>query len=127
MTVSVLKPCPLCSGEARVSRRSGMTGTACRSRFYRESVVCKSCGLQTAEAKAPGRAVAAWNRRPEEDRLFGLFKLQTDMHKDHVRSMQKQHATEREVYGEAAQEFKERAEAAEIELSHLRRKLEAYE
>jgi Lar family restriction alleviation protein len=57
------KPCPFCgSDKVRVVRRSGKTGTACVSRYYRERVVCE-CGASSGEEKAPGYAVSKWNRR----------------------------------------------------------------
>lgn len=68
-----LKPCPFCGGAARAQRKSGVTGQVCRSRYYRERVICKSCGAGTDEHKAPGKAVAAWNRRtlPAGYRIVG--------------------------------------------------------
>lgn len=62
-----LEPCPMCRGAARINRRSGVTGRVCRTRYYRETVACKSCKLSTAEFKTPGKAVAAWNRRTAID------------------------------------------------------------
>lgn len=62
MANEALKPCPFCGSSPRVARKSGVTGVACRSRYYRETVVCK-CGASSKEHKAPGRAVEAWNRR----------------------------------------------------------------
>lgn len=56
-------PCGLCGSPARVSRRSGVTGTACKSRYYREAVVCTGCGVSTKEVKVPGVAVERWNAR----------------------------------------------------------------
>jgi hypothetical protein len=58
-----LSPCPFCGGGARINRKSGVTGRVCRSRFYRETVTCKSCKASTTEHNAPGRAAGAWNRR----------------------------------------------------------------
>ena len=56
-----LKPCPLDGRQPRVSRKSGIHGTACKSRWMRETVAC-SCGLSIT-GKRPGAAVALWNRR----------------------------------------------------------------
>lgn len=65
---SETKTCPVCGSPARVARKSGVTGVAVRSRFYRERVICKNkrCELQTKEFKRPGQAVAAWNQRAPE-------------------------------------------------------------
>ena len=51
-----LKPCPMCGSTPRMSRRTGVHGTACKSRWMREMVACK-CGLSIT-GKRPGQAVA---------------------------------------------------------------------
>ncbi len=61
---SELKPCLLCEGEAKILRRSGTAGRACPSKWYRERVECKVCGLTTREYKKPGSAAHSWNNRP---------------------------------------------------------------
>ncbi|MDH7787704.1 hypothetical protein QBD01_003731 [Ochrobactrum sp. 19YEA23] len=61
---SELKPCLLCEGEAKLLRRSGTAGRACPSKWYRERVECKVCGLTTREYKKPGAAAHSWNTRP---------------------------------------------------------------
>lgn len=62
--MSGLKPCLLCEGEAKLLRRSGRAGIACPSKWYRERVECKVCGLNTREYKRPGSAFRSWNKRP---------------------------------------------------------------
>lgn len=62
--MSELKPCLLCEGEAKLLRRSGRAGIACPSKWYRERVECKVCGLTTREYKRPGSAFRSWNKRP---------------------------------------------------------------
>lgn len=52
-------PCPKCGSIPAVYRKKGIAGP---SNFYRERVACK-CGMATREHKAPGKAVATWNRR----------------------------------------------------------------
>lgn len=59
-----LKPCLLCEGEAKLFRRSGTVGRVCPSKWYRERVECKVCGLTTREYKSPGAATRSWNTRP---------------------------------------------------------------
>ncbi len=61
---SELKPCLLCEGEAKLRRRSGRVGRACPSKWYRERIECKVCGLTTREYKSPGAAKRSWNTRP---------------------------------------------------------------
>jgi len=61
---SELKPCLLCEGEAKLLRRSGTAGRVCPSKWYRERVECKVCGLTTREYKKPGAATHSWNTRP---------------------------------------------------------------
>ena len=63
-----LKPCPFCGGKARLIRKTGVHGTACKSRWLREYVACqtKKCGSATAAFKRPGQALTAWNTRPDE-------------------------------------------------------------
>lgn len=58
-----LKPCPFCNGGAKILRRSGTAGRVCRSKWYRERVECKVCGLTTREYKKPGSAQHSWNNR----------------------------------------------------------------
>lgn len=60
-----LEPCPHCSGRARLMRKTGVHGTACKSKWLREWVACqgKTCGASSAVFKRPGQAIAAWNRR----------------------------------------------------------------
>lgn len=60
---SELKPCLLCEGEAKLLRRSGAAGRVCPSKWYRERVECKVCGLTTREYKSPGAATRSWNTR----------------------------------------------------------------
>jgi len=54
--------------------------------------------------------------RAESDRLRKLFKTQSDVHSKHVKELITQHEREREIYGQAAQDFRERAEKAEAKL-----------
>jgi hypothetical protein len=65
-TAEALKPCPFDDGARKhkvcVDRRQGRHGTACPSKWFRESVVC-SCGARGAEFKQPGKAITAWNTR----------------------------------------------------------------
>jgi len=64
---SELKPCLSCKGEARLFRRSGVKGKVCPSKWYRERVECKVCGLTTREYKKPNAAVHSWNTRAVPD------------------------------------------------------------
>jgi hypothetical protein len=62
-----LKPCPHCQGVARLVRKTGQHGTAARSKWLREQVVCqtKKCGAMSAVFKRPGQALTAWNTRAD--------------------------------------------------------------
>lgn len=68
---------------------------------------------QAEELLAPERA--------ESDRLRKLFKTQSDVHSKHVKELITQHEREREIYGQAAQDFRERAEKAEANLEFIER------
>jgi len=63
----------------------------------------------------------------EIERLRGLFKIQTDSHAKHVKGIHQQHGAEREIYGDAAQALRERAETAEAERDAMRDALDTYE
>jgi len=62
-TAAALLPCPFCGGFGRLDRKTGVTGTAVKSRWLREQIVCRSCGVATSAKKRPGDAAAAWNSR----------------------------------------------------------------
>jgi len=62
MTDDQANLCPCCGKKPYVAKKKGGTGTACRSRYYREYVTCK-CGMMTKQYKRPGQAVAVWNNR----------------------------------------------------------------
>ena len=61
--VVTLLPCPFCGGRPRRVRQTGRKGTAVKSRWLREYVVCTGCDASSDVRKRPGEAAAAWNRR----------------------------------------------------------------
>lgn len=66
MTKLDLKECPFCGhSNPRLNRRTGVTGTAVKTKWLRENVKCqnKKCGAEGAVFKRPGEAALAWNTR----------------------------------------------------------------
>lgn len=63
--------------------------------------------------------------RAESDRLRKLFKTRSSVHSKHVKELITQHEREREIYGQAAQDFRERAEKAEAKLAAAEKVREA--
>ncbi|RWR28802.1 hypothetical protein D2T31_11860 [Sinirhodobacter populi] len=61
----------------------------------------------------------------EIERLRALIVTQSEVHRDHVRGLTAQHEKEREFYGNAAQDFRIRAEKAERELAEHRAQTDA--
>lgn len=82
MPETELAACPFCHGRPAVKKQTGVTGTACKSRYYRERVVCRSCGVSTPEYKRPQQAFTAWNRRAAP---ASVAELQAEVARCHAR------------------------------------------
>lgn len=58
-----LKPCPFCGGAPKKSFRSGVTGRACRSKWFRGQIRCSSCEATGPLKANPQDAINSWNSR----------------------------------------------------------------
>ena len=56
-----LKPCPFCSGEARVAESHDT-----KRKYSLYWVICTDCHISTMVDNRRGRVIAAWNRRAGE-------------------------------------------------------------
>lgn len=69
-------------------------------------------------------ATALAAKDAEIERLRGLFTIQSNMHREHVKGLLAQQDNERDIYGKAAQDFRERAERAENQLAEANKALD---
>jgi len=60
-----LKKCPFCGGKAMLIRAREWYG------YY--SVGCSKCGIETNLHDTPAEAIAAWNRRSNDERTPDTF------------------------------------------------------
>ncbi len=63
---SELLPCHFCYSEkVRLIRKNGKHGTACKSNWYREYIMCQKCGCKSGVYKRPNKAIKVWNTRKD--------------------------------------------------------------
>jgi Lar family restriction alleviation protein len=62
-----LKPCPFCDGRTTVKTRYVGYGSLGLGSHDEYRVVCKECRASSDEYKSEAKAIAAWNRRAEQN------------------------------------------------------------
>jgi hypothetical protein len=96
-----LKPCPLCSGRARLVTFKKRIGRVCPHTVFRQHIQCTKCGLQSKQSKskdAAERMIKRWNTRPDATALVEALQGLLE-------------ATERHVFGDECLAEREAARA----------------